>query len=67
MLTFDEIKTALINDKHIPSRVNLTLSGVNTPISGVRTLSGGEVWCFPVDKKASQIKVTAEHTITVLS
>jgi len=66
MLTFNDIKTALINDKHVPSKVNLTLAGINTPISGVRTLSGGEIMCFPVDKKALQILVTADHTITIL-
>jgi len=66
MLTFNEIKTALINDRHVPSKVNLTLDGVNTPISGVRALSGGEIMCFPVDKKVAQIQVTSNHTITVL-
>jgi hypothetical protein len=66
MLTFNDIKTALISDRHVPSRVNLTLSGVNVPISGVRTLSGGEIMCIPVDKTAAMIQVTAEHTITTL-
>jgi hypothetical protein len=66
MLTFNEIKIALINDRHTSGKVNLTLDGVNTSISGVRTLSGGEIMCFPVDKKAIQIQVTPNHTITVL-
>jgi len=66
MLTFNDIKTALLSNKHIPSKVNLTLSGVNVPISGVRTLSGGDIVCMPVDKKANLIQVTADHTITVL-
>ena len=64
MLTFNEIKTALISNKTIPSKVCLTLNGVNTPITGIRTLNKGELWCIPSDKSAS-IQVTESHTITI--
>jgi len=67
MLTFNEIKSALISDKHIPSRVNLTLNGVNVPISGVRMASESIIICIPVDKNTTQIQLTPDHTITILS
>jgi hypothetical protein len=65
MLTFNDIKNAIVASKPNYGKVCLVLNEVKTPISGVQ-VTGGTLWVVPVDRSASQIQVTSEHTITTL-
>lgn len=66
MLTFNEIKSALIAVGTNVGKVHLVLGENSTSISGVHTLGAGELWVIPVDKSQPHIRVTGEHTITIL-
>ena len=65
MLTFNEIKNAIVASRPNYGKVCLVLNDVKTPISGVH-ITGGSLWVVPVDRAAPQIRVTANHTIITL-
>lgn len=65
MLTFNDIKNAIIASKPNYGKVCLILNEVKTPISGVQ-VTNGNLWVVPVDRSIPQIQVTSEHTITTL-
>lgn len=65
MLTFNDIKNAIVASKPNYGKVCLVLNEVKTPISGVLTVSGS-IWVIPADRSTPQIQVTNEHTITTL-
>jgi hypothetical protein len=65
MLTFNEIKTALVNNKLKSSKVCLALGETTTQITGVYTQGVGELWCIPADK-TQNIRVTENHTIVII-
>ena len=65
MLTFNEIKTALVGNKLKSSKVCLAIGGTTIQITGVYTQGVGELWCIPADK-SQNIKVTENHTIAIV-
>ena len=67
MLTFNNIKSALVAVGTNVGKVHLVSGESNISISGVHTLGAGELWVIPVDKTQPHVQVTSEHTLTVLS
>jgi hypothetical protein len=65
MLTFNDIKNAIVASKPNYGKVCLVLNEIKTPISGV-CVTSGSLWVVPVDRNAAQIQVTVDHTITTL-
>lgn len=65
MLTFNDIKNAIVASKPNYGKVCIVLNDTKTPISGVQGGSGS-LWVVPVDRSAPLIQVTSEHTITTL-
>ena len=66
MLTFNEIKSALVENGRKVDKVHLVLADASIPIAGVYTQGIGEVWCIPLDRSGN-IQVTTDHTLVVLS
>lgn len=65
MLTFNDIKNAIVASKPNYGKVCLVLNDALTPISGVH-VTNKNLWVVPVDRSVPQIQVTSEHTITTL-
>ena len=66
MLTFNEIKSALVANGKKIDKVRLVLGDISVAIAGVYTQGIGEIWCIPLDRSGN-IRVTPEHTLVVLS